>query len=210
MGTSTWRQRQANETRRQILHAARHLFVSPGYVGTTVEAIAGDAGVAVATVYKAFGSKAAIARELNDLIDDEADVVGYQQRLGAATEPAELIGLAVALDRSLQEHCGDIIAATSAAALADATLARVYAEGTRRHDEGMRWVIDKLETAEALRPGLERAQATGLLSTLCSTEAFADLISRHGWSVDQCETWTVDALSRLLLKASEDEPPIEE
>jgi AcrR family transcriptional regulator len=200
MTMPTWRRRQALETRRQIIRAARRLFVTLGYVGTTVDAIAAEAGVAVPTVYKAFGTKAAIARELNDLIDEEAGVAEYTERITLATQPTELIGAAVALNLSLHEHCGDIIEATRSGAAVDATLAHVYAEGTRRHDDGIRSVIDKLQAAGALRADLEPAQAVGLLSTLCSVEAFAELTRRHGWTLKNCETWTVEALCWLLLR----------
>src|ERR1700694_687299 len=145
MTMPTWRRCQALETRRQIIRAARRLFVTLGYVGTTVEAIAAEAGVAVATVYKAFGTKAAIARELNDLIDEEAGVAEYTERIALATQPTELIGAAVALNLSLHELCGDIIEATRSGAAVDAALAHVYAEGTRRHDDGMRPVIGWLQ-----------------------------------------------------------------
>src|SRR6202049_3072439 len=104
MTTPTWRRRQALETRRQIVRAARRLFVTLGYVGTTVEAIAAEAGVAVATVYKAFGTKAAIARDLNDLIDEEAGVAAYAQRLAVATQPTDFISAAVDLNLSLHER----------------------------------------------------------------------------------------------------------
>jgi AcrR family transcriptional regulator len=156
-------------------------------------------GVAAATVYKAFGTKAAIARELNNLIDEEGAVAGFARKIAAETDPAELIRLTVAQNRSLHEHCGDIIAAVRSGAAVDATLAGVYAEGTGRHDDRMRWVISKLQAGGALRPSLAVAQAIGLLSALCSTEAFADLTTRHGWTLDQCETWTTSALSQLLL-----------
>ena len=195
----TWRQQQAAETRRQIVRTARQLFVASGYAGTTVEAIAAGAGVAVATVYKAFGTKAAIARELNDLMDEEAATAAFTDRIAAQTSPAELIRLTVALTGSLHQRCGDIIATVRSAAAVDATLASVYAEGTRRHDDGVRWVISKLEAAGALAPGLTTIQAVGLLSTLCSVEAFDDLTTRHGWTASQCETWTTSALCQLLL-----------
>jgi AcrR family transcriptional regulator len=195
----TWRQQQAAQTRRQIVRAARQLFVASGYAGTTVEAIAARAGVAVATVYKAFGTKAAIARELNDLMDEEAATAAFTDRIAAQTSPAELIRLTVALTGSLHQRCGDIIATVRSAAAVDATLASVYAEGTRRHDDGVRWVISKLEAAGALAPGLTTIQAVGLLSTLCSVEAFDDLTTRHGWTASQCETWTTSALCQLLL-----------
>jgi AcrR family transcriptional regulator len=199
----TWRQQQAAETRRQIVRAARRLFVASGYAGTTVEAIAAEAGVALATVYKAFGTKAAIARELNELIDNEAATASFTQRMAAATSPAELIRLSVALTRSLHEHSGDIIAAVRSAAAVDAILAGVYTEGTRRHDDGIRWMISKLEAAGALVPGMVTIRAAGLMSTLCSVEAFADLTTRYGWAADQCEAWIASALCQLLLNATE-------
>ena len=196
---TTWRQQQAAETRRQIVRAARRLFVDAGYTGATVEAIAARAGVAVATVYKAFGTKAAIARELQSLIDDEADMGSFVAKIEAATSPAELIRLGVAANRSLQEHCGDIIAVLRSGAAVDATLAEIYAGGIRRHDDGMRWAINALEAAGALAPSLTAIQATGLLSTLCSFEAFAELTTRYGWTLDQCEDWITRALCQLLL-----------
>ena len=201
-GVVTWRQQQAAETRRQIVRAARRLFVDSGYAGTTVESIAAEAGVALATVYKAFGTKAAIARELNQLIDDEAGTASFRQRIASETSPAGLIRLSVALNRSLHDHCGDIIAAARSAAAVDATLASVYAEGTKRHDDGVRGLIGKLEATGALAPGLAASQAAGLMSTLCSVEAFADLTARYGWTADQCEAWLASALCQLLLNTN--------
>src|SRR5918911_2787030 len=63
---SPQRQRQAQTTRRQIVDAAGRLFSRHGYFGTTMEAIAREAGVADPTVYAAFGSKRAILSALID------------------------------------------------------------------------------------------------------------------------------------------------
>src|SRR5229473_2810610 len=56
----THRQRQALATRDLILDTARQLFRDRGYAGTTIEAIAAGAGVAVNTIYASFGSKRSI------------------------------------------------------------------------------------------------------------------------------------------------------
>lgn len=64
---STRRQAQARETRRQILEAARHLFTTRGYAGTTVETLAHEVGVAVETVYATFRSKRTVLPCLVDL-----------------------------------------------------------------------------------------------------------------------------------------------
>jgi len=52
---STRRQAQAAQTREDILRAAREAFLRRGYPGTTLAAVAMDAGVAVETIYRAFG-----------------------------------------------------------------------------------------------------------------------------------------------------------
>src|SRR5260370_42152507 len=63
---STRRQAQARETRQQILAAARVLFIAHGFAGTTMEAVAQEAGVAVETVYTAFKSKRTLLARLVD------------------------------------------------------------------------------------------------------------------------------------------------
>ena len=58
------RQRQAEETRRRILVAARELFESRGYAVTTLEAIAELAEVSPKTITAMFGSKLALLAEV--------------------------------------------------------------------------------------------------------------------------------------------------
>jgi len=62
---SSRRKEQALQTRRQIVEAARSLFIARGYAGATIEAIAQEAGVAPETVYAAFGNKRAILAKTN-------------------------------------------------------------------------------------------------------------------------------------------------
>ena len=65
---------QAEQTRLEILGAARRQFALHGYAATSVKDIATEAGVSVQTVYDSVGSKAELVRRLNDLIDAEAGV----------------------------------------------------------------------------------------------------------------------------------------
>lgn len=55
--TETRRQRQKAETRARILDAARRLFESNGFDGTTMRAVAADAGVALGTIFTHFADK---------------------------------------------------------------------------------------------------------------------------------------------------------
>src|SRR4051812_41480898 len=58
------RQERARRQRRAALEIARGRFLEQGYAATTVESIAGAAGVSAATVYKSYGGKAGLARAL--------------------------------------------------------------------------------------------------------------------------------------------------
>jgi AcrR family transcriptional regulator len=64
---STRRQAQADETRREILAAARKLFMNRGYAGATIEAIATEAKVAPETVYAVFRNKKRILINLMNI-----------------------------------------------------------------------------------------------------------------------------------------------
>ena len=58
------RQRQAVDTRRRIIAAARSLFASQGYAATTLEAIAEMADVSPKTLGAVFGSERALLAEV--------------------------------------------------------------------------------------------------------------------------------------------------
>src|SRR5215210_183360 len=70
------RREQAAATRREILAAAQRLFERDGYATTTMAAVAREAGVALKTIYVAFGMKSELLRALWHLLlrGDEADV----------------------------------------------------------------------------------------------------------------------------------------
>src|SRR6476646_542523 len=71
---SSGRREQARQNRGTILDAARTRFLELGYAGTTMGAVAADAGVSVETVYKAFGNKAGLVKGVFDVAivgDDE-------------------------------------------------------------------------------------------------------------------------------------------
>ena len=82
-------------TRQAVLDAARELFTAQGYTATTVDEVAGHAGVSKPTVFAAAGSKQAILKQLRDIAlagDDEAVPVAqrpwYQEALAKPNRAA--------------------------------------------------------------------------------------------------------------------------
>src|SRR5262245_27927254 len=78
---STRRRAQAAQTRLDILNVARELFPRRGYAGTTINEVAAAAGVAVETIYRAFGSKATLFKAVL-----EAAIAGGAERASISPE----------------------------------------------------------------------------------------------------------------------------
>src|SRR6478735_12842871 len=79
--TSTRRAQQAAQTRSDVLAAATRLFTTSGWAGTTVSAIAAEAGVAVETIYSGFGSKKALLRAAMDVaVVGDTDPIPWAER----------------------------------------------------------------------------------------------------------------------------------
>src|SRR2546429_5882118 len=76
------RRAQAEATRKDILDAAQRLFEANGYAATTMAEIAGEAGVALKTVYLAFETKSGLLRALWNLLlrGDRSDLPVTEQR----------------------------------------------------------------------------------------------------------------------------------
>ena len=61
---SSGRQARAQKTRQRVMDLAHDLFIDQGYGRTTIAEIARVADVSVETIYSAFGSKAALLRQV--------------------------------------------------------------------------------------------------------------------------------------------------
>ena len=104
------REEQAERTRRLIAKAASSRFLEAGWAGTSVRSVAKAAGVAEATVYSIYGTKAGLAMSLVDSIDEGADVERLlaELRAGVGTPRAQLAAQ-VGFDRRLFEHGGPML-----------------------------------------------------------------------------------------------------
>jgi Transcriptional regulator len=86
---------RALEKRRRVLEAARGLILREGLRGTTMEAIAREAGIAKATLYAQFPDKTAVFAGIVDTLLDQLDAA-FRQGLAGQGGAAERIGAALA------------------------------------------------------------------------------------------------------------------
>lgn len=190
---------QAEQTRREILHAARGRFARDGYAATSLKDIATDAGVSVQTLYDSVGSKADLVRRLNDLIDSEADVTGIAAGARDETDPRLLAAIPARVTARLLDRCGDIMRACLAGGLTEPGLLPLVEEGGRRHRAGAAAVAGRLASLGALRDGMTVKHAALSLAALSDFRLGIVLLDDHRLSVRQVEQWMAEQSIRAIL-----------
>jgi AcrR family transcriptional regulator len=199
------RRQQAQQTRGAILDAAQELFTDRGYTATAMPAIAVRAGVALKTVYLAFGTKAGVLHALWDVRlggDDQpipvVDRPWYRQLL-QADDPQALLRTAASQSRRTKDRAGDVMRIVRHAAVTDPAIADLW----QRIETEFRTVLSgfahRLEQLGALTTGLDVTAATDILWTLNHPDTWYLLVRRCGWTADRYEQWVGDTLLTQLL-----------
>ena len=198
---------QAEQTRVEILGAARRQFAVNGYAATSVKDIAAEAGVSVQTVYDSVGSKADLVRRLNDLIDVEANVGEIAMTIPTTADPVALARVPAMITRRIVERCGDILRSCQDGARAEPDLATVLDEGSRRHIGGARAIVERLHSLGELDPELSVADATVTVATLADHRVAQVLVDLHGYQLDAVEDWIAATVARAVLRRTPPRAP---
>jgi AcrR family transcriptional regulator len=202
---SSRRQGQALETRRQIIEAARDLFIERGYSGATIDAIAQQAGVAPETVYAAFGSKRAILARLFEvsLVGDDQPIP-LLEREGPraamnATDQRHQVELFAYDIYEIMDRVAPLFDVMHGAAKTEPEIAGMLENMLKARVQGMLAFVRALEKNGPLRAGLTSERAAETVWILTSAEVFTLLKSNRGWSAETHKRWLADSLTRLLL-----------
>jgi AcrR family transcriptional regulator len=193
------RDQHAAVTKRALLQAARRRFAANGYAATSVRDIAAEAGVAVQTLYSAFGSKAGVLRGLTDLIDEEAGVLPLFEAMMRADDPRDALPLFARIRRQIREQCGDLIDMMRAGARVDADIAAAWDEGMRRRHAGLSRLVERLAQAKALRPDVDQEKAADVLAALVTDDVCDVLVGQRGWTYDDYESWLIRTMAEQVL-----------
>jgi AcrR family transcriptional regulator len=198
------RAEQAAATRRAILAAAGALFVSGGYVGTTVAEIAQRAGVALDTIYATVGRKPALMRALVEAAISGTDHAvaaeerEYVQRTVEAPTAREKFAAYSQGLVAIHGRLAPIFLSLRTAAAVDADCAALWTEISERRAANMlRFAADLRGTGE-LRTDLGDREVADIIWAMNAAEYF-DLFVQRGWTPDRIGTWLVEAWTRLLL-----------
>jgi AcrR family transcriptional regulator len=193
------RQRQAEETRRHILAAARSQFENCGYAVTTLEAIAEIAEVSPKTIAAVFGSKHAL---LAEVINPEAFSTPAQQlieELRATEDPSRRLLLVASLTRQAYEPLASSLELLRTAGAVAPELADLAQQVEARRHQNQARLIASLHEAGALRHDLSAEEATDVLWALTSYDLYRMLVVEQRWEPERYETWLAQLLTQHLL-----------
>ncbi|MEJ7651669.1 MAG: TetR/AcrR family transcriptional regulator [Nakamurella sp.] len=185
------RQIQAEETKDRIAAEARRLFSSGGYGSTSIEAIAGAAGVAVRTIYAAFGTKREILSRICENWLRDAGARERAEAVLADPDPeSRLVGTAAWLTRLYA--VGLDVAVIFDAATDESPETR---DLLRAKLAGRDQVLDAM-TATLGEVVASVPEARAVLKALATPGVYRSLVVEAGWSTDDFTAWVVGVLRR--------------
>ena len=197
------RERQADDTRRRIVEAARQLLQTEGYDGMTIEAIARRAEVSAPSVYAIFKSKTGLLIALLDQSMFGADYEEVVRQTLSATDPETRLRRAAAVSRQIRSAQSAAFDLMRSAGVVAPELAKL--EQQREHlryekEEGM---INFLRDTGALRSGLSHRTARDIFWMLTGGDVYRMLVRERRWSPQKYQNWLADTLVRSLLRKRE-------
>jgi AcrR family transcriptional regulator len=210
---SPLRQRQAEESRRAVLAAARDLFVEQGYGATTIEQVAARAGVSKPTVFNAVGNKVALLRTVRDVAmagDDEPVSVTARDSVTAIAEAVDLDDACRACAdhvAALLERYHRVHAVLSGAAGTDPELAGLAGQAETERHTGAGHLLSRLEQHGASRG----SRTQDLLWLLMAPDTYTRLVELRGWSPGAYRAWLAQQIRQLFptdLTAPSGTPPV--
>jgi AcrR family transcriptional regulator len=198
------RREQAAATRLEILEAAQRLFERDGYAKTTIAAIAGEAGVAVKTVYLAFDTKSGVLRALWHLrLRGDTDSRTVEERewyreVLDERDAAEQLRLNARNSRLVKLRVAPLLGVIHAAASVDPDIRALWSTIQEQFHANQRAVAESLADKGALRADLDVERAADILWALNHPALWQLLVELRGWTPDEYERW-FDGVSRSEL-----------
>ncbi|MFN8184569.1 MAG: TetR/AcrR family transcriptional regulator [Candidatus Nanopelagicales bacterium] len=171
-----------------------------GYSGTTVGAVAKEAGVAVDTVYTAVGRKPDLARAVIDAVlgGEDARQRDYVQAIRAQRSAEDKLAAYAAATAHLVPRIAPLQEALRRAGDTDATCAVAWKGLVDRRAKNMREFAADLRATGQLRPDLADAEVADLIWSMNAAEYWL-LLEQRGWSPERYQRLLRDVWTRTLL-----------
>jgi len=180
---------RAQATRERVVAAAAPLFVAHGYLDTTMAELAGAAGVAVQTLYLAFGSKAAVLAAAWEAAGPERPA-GWAEALATAPDGPAALARHVDATTAAVERRHPLDAVLRAAA-ADPEPAELLATARAAALDAHARAVDELAEHLGFTVDMSLQRATDVLATLLAPETYGLLVVQQGWTTPDWAEWAL-------------------
>ena len=194
------RREQARARRLAVVLAARDLFERDGFRPTTIAAIAERAGVSAESVYKSFGTKAAVAKAVFDLViagDDEPVPVAERPAMQAVRDEPDVrrkIEMFVEGLAQRQARSARVQILIRDGRHVDDSLGPIWA---KLNDEGLTGMTmlgrHLLETGQ-LRDGIGLDEVRDVLWNYLAIDSYERLVLTQGWPLGRYSRWLASAI----------------
>jgi AcrR family transcriptional regulator len=203
---SAIREAQASQTRTQILEAAHKLFIEKGYAGTSMQAIAVQAGVGMQTIYAIFKNKPRLLVAVFNAVSAPPgeENIPVPQRAAPRKVARErdqrkqLQMFAQVVSDNLQ-GAGPVSEIMVTAARTEPEISRVLQVLNAARLRHTTLFVEQLRGNGPLRAGLDAEMARDIVWTLTSPEVFLLMTRERGWSKKQYAGWLGGTLIYALL-----------
>ena len=194
------RREQARARRLAVVLAARDLFERDGFRPTTIAAIAERAGVSAESVYKSFGTKAAVAKAVFDLViagDDEPVPVAGRPAMQAVRDEPDVrrkIEMFVEGLAQRQARSARVQILIRDGRHVDDSLGPIW---TMLNDEaltGMTMLGRHLLETGQLRDGIGLDEVRDVLWNYLAIDSYERLVLTQGWLLEQYSRWLASAI----------------
>ena len=192
---SKLRAEQTEATRRRIIDAARRLFAGQRYEGVTMEQLAEEAGVAIQTLYAAFGSKFNLACAVVQEALGSAGVPEMAQTAAAMTDARETLRHVAHVNRVVDERLlglDNILNAHSMREVAETS--------AQARERDLSEIAATIFATPQRRADLSREDVSDILVTLTAPLLYRMLVAERGWAPERYEQWLGDLLVSALLQ----------
>lgn len=202
---SPLREEQARATRRRIVGAAMRLFIEHGFVATSMDTVAVEAGVSRATVFAAFRSKAALLKQAYDIAlvgDDEPVALVDRPRsrqVRSEPDPVRYLRGYAGIATGVVGRLAPIYVVIRGAAAADPEARGVWEMIHAERLRGATHVVADLQARAPLARGLSAATARDIVYAYIDPGLFHVLVQERGWSQARFQRWLAGTLVRELL-----------
>ena len=177
-----------------------------GYVATTVEGVAAEAGVSAKTVYDNFATKPGLLRAVWDLKlkgdTDDAPVDARPWFVAVLEEPKpeRIVELIARNSVAAKQRIGELLRVIRSAASVDSDSAALWELITTDFLANQRMLVEAIAKQKGLRPGLSVDKATDILWMLNHPDTWLNLAGRRDWSPKEFEKWFRATVTEQLLR----------